>query len=84
MEIASDGVVDETFAHLGLVPRLVAEDDVVVPATLGGERAVAREVQEGIPRRELFLALIASCSLLGGGFGARFFGTFGLDALELG
>lgn len=84
VKIASDGVVDETFAHLRFVPSLVAEDDVVVPSTLGGERAVAREVQEGVAGRELVLALISGGSLLGGGFSACFLSAFGLDALELG
>lgn len=84
MKIASDGVVDETFAHLRFVPSLVAEDDVVVPSTLGGERAVAREVQEGVAGRELVLALISGGGLLGGGFSACFLSAFGLDALELG
>lgn len=42
MEIVADGVVDEALLRLGLAPRLVAEDDIVVPPPLEGKRGVCR------------------------------------------
>ena len=51
VEIASNGVVDETLPNLGLVARLVAEHDVVVPAPFRPK--VAARARAGAASREV-------------------------------
>lgn len=33
MEVISDGVIDKALLSFGLAPRLILEDNIVIPAT---------------------------------------------------